>query len=271
MSKTLYVSDLDGTLLGSSVRISEYTGRVVNDFIKSGGIFSYATARSASTASKVTEGLAGGFPIIVYNGVFVMENGSGKRLLSNLFNAGEAQDILALLIESGVSPIVYSLQDGREKYSYVKSEVNQAMQDFFDNRKGDYRDNPVVSKEMLWKGEIFYFTCIDDESKLFPVYSRIKDKYNCVYQKDIYTGEQWLEIMPEKATKANAILGLKEYLGCDKIVSFGDGYNDISMFKISDECYAVENAVEELKQIATAVIESNDNDGVAKFIDSVKI
>ena len=145
------------------------------------------------------------------------------------------------------------------------------MQDFFDNRKGDYRDNPVVSREMLWRGEIFYFTCIDDESKLFPVYSRIKDKYNCVYQKDIYTGEQWLEIMPEKATKANAILGLKEYLGCDKIVSFGDGYNDISMFKISDECYAVENAVEELKQIATAVIESNDNDGVAKFIDSVKI
>ena len=55
-------------------------------------------------------------------------------------------------------------------------------------------------------------------------------------------------------------------LGCDKVVSFGDGKNDISMFDVSDECYAVENADPELKRRATAVIESNDNDGVARWL-----
>ena len=76
--------------------------------------------------------------------------------------------------------------------------------------------------------------------------------------------------MPRKATKANAILILKELLGCDKIVSFGDAINDIPMFQISNECYAVENAVDKLKQMATKVIESNNNDGVAKWLQNVK-
>jgi len=72
--------------------------------------------------------------------------------------------------------------------------------------------------------------------------------------------------MPAKATKANAISKLKKMWNCDYVVSFGDAINDVPMFEISDECYAVENAVEALKKIATKVIESNENDGVAKWL-----
>ncbi|MCM1416322.1 MAG: HAD family hydrolase, partial [bacterium] len=42
--------------------------------------------------------------------------------------------------------------------------------------------------------------------------------------------------------------------------------NDIPMFEISDECYAVANAAPELKALATDVIASNDEDGVAKWL-----
>ena len=79
----------------------------------------------------------------------------------------------------------------------------------------------------------------------------------------MYTKEQWLEIMPKNATKANAVLKLKQMLGCERVVCFGDGVNDISMFEIADECYAVENADKRLKDTASAVIGSNDTDGVA--------
>lgn len=72
--------------------------------------------------------------------------------------------------------------------------------------------------------------------------------------------------MPLKATKSNAILQLKGLYECDRVVSFGDGVNDIPMFKISDECYAVANAVDQLKEIATDVIASNDEDGVARWL-----
>ena len=50
------------------------------------------------------------------------------------------------------------------------------------------------------------------------------------------------------------------------MISFGDAVNDIPMFEISDEAYAVENAVEELKSYASGVILSNEEDGVAKWL-----
>ena len=55
-------------------------------------------------------------------------------------------------------------------------------------------------------------------------------------------------------------------VGAEKVVSFGDNLNDIEMFKASDEAYAVSNACEELKEIATGVIGSNDEDSVARYI-----
>ena len=43
--------------------------------------------------------------------------------------------------------------------------------------------------------------------------------------------------------------------------------NDLPMFRISDECYAVGNAVEELKHAATGVIGDNDSDSVARWLE----
>ena len=38
------------------------------------------------------------------------------------------------------------------------------------------------------------------------------------------------------------------------------------MFRVADEAYAVQNADEELKAAATAVIGGNNEDGVAKWL-----
>ena len=89
--KTLYVSDLDETLLRSDETLSKFTVDTVNSLIERGMIFSYATARSDSTARKVTAGLSPRLPVIVYNGTFILENGSGKRLLSSQFSNEEAK------------------------------------------------------------------------------------------------------------------------------------------------------------------------------------
>lgn len=51
---------------------------------------------------------------------------------------------------------------------------------------------------------------------------------------DIYSKRQWLEIMPKTASKSNAIRQLKAYLGCEKVVVFGDEKNDIDMFELAE-------------------------------------
>ncbi len=84
---------------------------------------------------------------------------------------------------------------------------------------------------------------------------------------DIYSDYYWLEISDRKGNKKDALIFLKSYLNADKIISFGDNLNDLPMFEISDEKIAVSNAAVDLKKYSTKVIESNDNDGVALYLN----
>ena len=272
MGCTLYVTDLDGTLINRDQKITDFTAKTINTLVSRGMCFSYATARSNVTASKITQSIFADIPVIVYNGAFILDHLTNNILFSNYFSSNDSSNILDLLIRHKVYPIVYSYDDGVEKFRYLSDHVNSATKLFLDSRKGDVRDTPVVDIEVLSADDIFYFTCIDRPDKLYPIYKEVVKKYSCVYHKDIYSGDQWLEIMPFRVNKANAVLELKKILGCDKIISFGDGKNDIPMFQISDECYAVENADTGLKAIATGIIESNDSDGVAKWLqENVRI
>lgn len=264
---TLYVSDLDGTLLRSNETISEYTSNIINSLIDRGMIFSYATARSLITAKKVTKGLNARIPLIVYNGAFVIDNLTENILIANYFD-DSVHNLLDDLFANNVYPIVYAYIEGKEKFSFVSELCTAGMTKFFDSRKGDVRTNVVDTIDKLKSGEIFYITCIDEPEKLRPLYEKYKDIFHCVYQMDIYTNEQWLEIMPLAASKSNAIKQLQSLLDCEKLIVFGDGQNDIDMFMLADESYAVQNAHEDLKKYATAIISSNDDDGVAKWLES---
>ena len=262
----LYVSDLDGTLLRSNERTSEYTNQVINSLVEKGMIFSYATARSLVTAKKVTKGINAKIPLIVYNGAFVIDNITEKILISNYFD-DSAHSILEDLFSNDVYPIVYAYINGKEKFSFVRKMCTGGMNMFIESRKGDIRTNEVNSLSELKEGNIFYITCIDEPEKLMPLYNKYKDKYHCVYQTDIYTNEQWLEIMPLEASKSNAIRQLQCMLDCEKLIVFGDGKNDIDMFQMADERYAVANAHDDLKEYATEIILSNDEDGVARWLE----
>ena len=161
---------------------------------------------------------------------------------------------------------MYANVDGREHFSFIYEKCTPGLKGFADTRVNDPRTREVYTTEALTRGDLFYITCIGDPQKLAPFYEKYRETYHVVYSKDIYSGEQWLEIMPKTASKANAVLELKEKLGCEKLVVFGDGKNDLDMFHAADEAYAVQNADKELKAAATAIIGSSNEDGVAKWL-----
>lgn len=262
---TLFVSDLDGTLLDSNALLSDKSARILSKLSERGLLFTYATARSFITSSKITKNLNVSVPAIVYNGAFVVDSRTGDILIRNTF--GEtAKSILSDLLSQGVFPIVYSIIDGCEKFSYVEGKETEGLKRFLFTRKGDVRERAVPNSEALFEGDIFYFTCIDDNPVLPKLFDKYKSSQNLVLHKDIYTHDTWLEIMPKNSSKANASLLLKKMTNAKRIVSFGDGLNDLDLFSISDECYAVENAHEELKKKATEVIGKNDEDAVALWL-----
>ncbi|MBR7008237.1 MAG: HAD family hydrolase [Ruminococcus sp.] len=264
--KTLYISDLDGTLLNSEQRTSEFTNKAINELTDKGMMFTYATARSYSTASKVTKGLFIELPVIVYNGTFIVNGTNGQILQSHSFSRNQAVTILSELIEGGIFPIVYSIIEGKECFSYLPRLMSREQNSFIKTRRGDRRERKVDDIQALFDGEIFYFTCIDKAVRLGSYYDKYKSSQHCIYQSDIYTGEQWLEIMPEGATKGKAVKELAEMTGCDEIVAFGDSINDYEMMDTADKAYSPENADMRIKHICDGIIGSNNDDGVAKFL-----
>lgn len=268
MEKTLFVTDLDGTLLNTKDRISPWSRDVINGLVERGMLFTYATARSLVSASVVTKGLSANIPVIAYNGALIIHPATGKALSFLSFDRKEREAVADFLTERGIFPLVYSYVDGVEKVSWRTDQENEGIRRYLSLRQGDRRLRPLEAGAGLYAGKIFYFTCIGEREALLPVYERFREDehYTCTLQQELYRPEYWCEIMPRKATKANAILKLKQLWGCDRVISFGDAVNDIPMFRISDECYAVENAVEELKRLATGVIGSNDEDSVARWL-----
>ena len=73
--------------------------------------------------------------------------------------------------------------------------------------------------------------------------------------------------MPGNITKASGARRVKEMTGADKLVCFGDNLNDAALFREADECYAVKNAVGVLRDMATGVIGSYEEDGVARWLE----
>lgn len=270
MSITLYVTDLDGTLLNRQDRINPESIAIINEMVKKGMLFTYATARSLVSASVVTEGLSTDFPVIIYNGVFIINPSTEGILLEQNFTPEERQRVVEVIEDNNVSPLVYSYVEGIERVSWIVSKENDGIKRYLGNRKRtDRRFRPIATKEELYQGEMFYYTCIGEKEELQPIYDLLSQdaRFRCTLQQELYRPEYWCEIMPAKATKAEAIRQLKKLWNCDRVVSFGDAINDIPMFEISDECYAVENAVDELKAIATGIIDSNENDGVARWLE----
>ncbi len=265
---TLYITDLDGTLLNSDTQLSPFTLSVMNTLVARGLAFTYATARSLESARPVTAGLDLRLPAVTYNGTFIVRPQTGEILDCQTFTSKQAGYVIRAICQTGIWPLVYGLIDGRERVSWVAGNENEGLKHYLSLKKGDRRLRPLKDEEGLYDGEIYYFTCIGEKQELMPLYQRLCDHkdYHCTLQQEIYRPEYWCEIMPRAASKANGILRLKSILGCKRIISFGDAINDLPMCRISDEFYAVANGVDALKTHATAIIPGNDEDGVARWL-----
>lgn len=273
LMRTLFVSDLDGTLMRSDKTISDYSAGVINRLIEQGVLFTYATARSIQSAMEITGALKLSLPAVTRNGTVLADNSSGRMIKKAVFSTEEVGLIKEWLTELPRCGFVSCYVGDEMIKVYHGGSLSAGMEEYVLEHKDDPRMKRVESTGEMFSGEAGYITLIDEKEKLQDAYERMKEYpgWECVFGKDAYSDLFWLEICPECCTKATALLKLKEKAGADRLVVFGDSVNDIPMFRIADEAYAVENADVTLKQIATAVIGSNDDDAVARFLEQAAL
>ena len=267
---TLYVTDLDGTLLRSDATLSPYTISTINRLTEQGLAFTYATARSIESARPIAGELNLRLPAITRNGAVLADNATGKHLEKALFTEEEVALLKKLLPELPRCGFV-SCFLGEEMFkAYVPGNLVPGMVQYADYYRDDPKMKPVKTLEEMFFGQPGYVTLIDDREKAALIYEKVRQYsgWECIFQKDTYWDEYWVEVCPRNCTKAKAILKMKEQYGFRKVVVFGDSVNDMPMFRAADEAYAVSNALEALKEIATGVIGGNNEDAVARFLES---
>ncbi len=269
--KTLYVSDLDGTLLNKDAVLSPYTIHTINELLQKGLHFSVATARSAATVRKILEPLHLSIPVVLMNGVVIYDLKADEYLNINYLSKSSLDYIYQTLQSFSLSGFLYEIKENT-LCTYYENLHNKAMKEFHDERVTLYNKKFTQVEDLkdVIGTHTIYLTIMDQEERLAPVYDQLSlhPDLSLAFYKDIYSKEEgwYLEIFSVKATKYNAVTYLRNHFQYEKIVGFGDNTNDLPLFKACDTALAVGNAKEEVKEVADRIIESNLDDGVANYI-----
>ncbi len=268
---TLYVSDLDGTLLYPNAELSHKTITTLNKLLDQGLLFTVATARSIASAKNILKDLKISLPIVLMNGVCIYDLAIDDYINIEYLPKKSIPLLLNILKQNNMTGFAYSIKDSVMS-TYYENLSTQAMKDFYQERVNLYQ-KPFIQIndfEAIATEPLIYFTFLDQREKLEPLFHLIDNLpgLNCVFYKDNYSPDLWyLETYSMTASKYDALLYLRNYLKPDKIVSFGDNRNDLPLFEASDVKIAVGNAVKELKDKADFIIGRNVEDGVATWLE----
>lgn len=267
--KTLYVSDLDGTLLDRKARLSQRSVSIIRSLIDKGVLFSVATARSQS-AIGILDSLGVAVPSIHLNGVLMYDNSSKKYLDCVPMDTAAARQIISILKSFDRMSFVYKFDSDCGINVEFERLSNEVERNFFEARKNNDYKSFRQTKDILVSEDdrVIYFTMVDKYERLLPIKNEISKVVGAkaTLYRDNYTNMFFLEVFSSKATKAAGVLKLKEMLGADRLVTFGDNLNDLEMLGVSDFGIAVGDAVDEVKQKADLVIGNSYEDGVAEFL-----
>ncbi len=267
--KTLYVTDLDGTLLNSDGRLSDFTVDTLNYLIGRGMNFTVATARSVSSAAGLIDRLNLKLPCVMMNGVFLTDVKTKRQEYVCKIPTETAAKVIDAFVSSNRPPFVYSFDE------YITCEYTCL--------KNDYEKSFAAARKKLYKsfsrvenydvsGNTVYINGIDREEIMSEVAEKVGkiagvkfSYYLDTYSKDKY----FVEVYSEKAGKHNTIDILKNMYGFDRVIAFGDNGNDVEMLKNADVAVAVGNAQASAAAVADKLIGTNDRDGVARYLLSL--
>ena len=268
-NKTLWVSDLDGTLLNKEKKVSAYTTRVLNEKIAQGLCFSIATARTPATVVDMLKEVKIDMPVVVMNGAAIYNIATSTYEHVCYLPNNRVEAIKNLLKEKQQTAFAYCIEDN-QLIAYHGTFTNEAQKRFYEERQNN--PHKIFKEEDLPTcANVAYFVVMGDEESIRGMYEALKhdQEVNQVFYEDIYNpGVFYLEIYREGVSKANAIEYLKSSYGFNKVICFGDNHNDREMFEMADVSCAVANAVDKIKTLSTQVIGYHHEDGVAKFIES---
>ncbi len=269
--ETLYISDLDGTLLRDDQTLSEQTSSYLMNAVSSGLNFTFATARSVVSSEFVLQGLGLQLPVILYNGAQIYCPKEKRYIHTEYMAPAVFSDLLQRFFQDGLDPVVHCVDKNEDLRVYFQSVSNESSGKWINSRlkNGDERFRVTVDFSEIEADKVIEIMAVGPQERL-KAYEAMLDAeptISWVLSEDIYCeGYYWLEVYHANANKGNAVRKLQDHLGLANVVSFGDNYNDLPMFRVSTRSFAVGNANEIVKQVASEVIGLNNDGAVVAYM-----
>lgn len=268
---TLFLSDLDGTLLDHGARLPVSARQGLAALLDRGLPFTVATGRTHLSVGPIFQGLSMAVPWVLMNGALLLSPKDGAVLDRVPLDHTAWWELVRAEEELGLHGLLLGTAED-QLCATLGGTCTPIWEAFF--HRNHVTGSPPVSmgRAADWAGkDLLYGIYIHPQMALLTELARrltAQGGFRVDLYRDRYNQDTCcLELYSTAASKGRAAQTLRRITGARRLVAFGDGENDLPLFQVCDECYAVENAAHEVKAAAHGVIGSCEEGGVVRYLE----
>ena len=266
---TLVVFDMDRTLLNAQSQISAYTRDTLRMMRREGIDYTIATGRTLQAALQPLDDHGFDRSMVLKNGAVIWEPSQGSYSHHHLLTPSEVNNVIGIFTQNLLTPFVFTLEQG-ERHAVYHAPLKEGYETKLAHLFEKERELPLQRiEEMPQDAHVINVSAMGTQEAVNRVVDFVAHHPHLVAYSGIALKEQglaWLDVHHSEGSKGNGVSHIAKRAGYTEIIAFGDGDNDLSLFEVATEAYAVANADDELKEIATQIIGHHDEDGVAQFL-----
>jgi hypothetical protein len=255
-------------VLGESRAISHFTKETLSLLTKHDIAYTVATGRTMLSAQSILDGHYFDLPHIYNNGVTIWDPKVQQFTFENLLSNAEITTVLNVAAPCGITAFVHAI-DNHQHFIFHAAPRHEVEKELIDSYFSLTKATLLPLEALPANSQVTNISMIGVADTISGMWREINAHEKLIaYAGDAIEGKQlmWMDVHHGLANKGAAVTRLKQQLGATNIMCFGDSDNDLSMFSLADECYAPENAKDEIKRSASAVIGHNHEDGIAHFL-----
>lgn len=263
----MVVCDMDGTLLNSNLEISQENLKAIQALREKGIRFCIATGRPEQLVKEYIEPLRMKDPMIMYNGSVIGHPFQDDKLYELSLDKKDIKEIIEYCEANDIIYMPYTKDKIISKPNYRVDFFKKRNENLEEKNKCIFEDIRDIDK-IINDNSINKILLIENDEEKF---NKVKKLVLQHPEFEIASSQKgFIDINPKGASKGNALKVLAKHFGYElsEIVAFGDQDNDVSMLEVAGISVAMANASQNAKNAADYITESNNDSGVAKWINN---
>lgn len=260
--------DLDGTLLNEQKKVTPHTREVLRAALEQGVTILVATGRPLNGVPDELLRFPGMRFVLTCNGARVIDQQEEKIVFERLVSLQDAEKVLAIFAE--YDTLIEAFHKGKGYMNQVeeleKYFANILMMNYTLATRKRVSDLKTTIRQLPDGFDKIRAVFYRPEERL-EAFQRMKTETNLEVTGTLIND---IEVNRTGVNKGTALLDLGEMLGIrqEEIMACGDGLNDLEMISRVGFGVAMENGIAEVKRAADYITATNDNEGVAKAIET---